>query len=342
MPKPHGLMRSGLGHQQALLQGRRQTPAPPRSPVRRWRPAAGPARPARPGTPSPPAPPADCAGSASIRAGQQPGHLGARPGGRAMPPRPTATRPPVAVSSPSRRSALSSSTVSYGIAAGVRIDHLGQLGRRGLVHVQHLGDHRDQAGRRQVGQPQLPHPGLLPPPRQQRRQRMRRIHVAFPVRAHQQQALDRLLAEHEVEQAERGAPGPLQVVDEHHHRPLPRGDRPQDLHTRCAAPGPARSADPPDRAAPPAASRTPAPPRSVRPAFGAERPQDPLADAGQLVLRLGQQQPAQRPERLVDPRRTPGPAGTGRTCRPRTSHPCRSPPAAARRPARSCPPPAPR
>ena len=40
------------------------------------------------------------------------------------------------------------------------------------------------------------------------------VHVAVPKSAHQQQALDRLLAEHQVDEAERGAPGPLQVIDE--------------------------------------------------------------------------------------------------------------------------------
>ena len=91
-------------------------------------------------------------------------------------------------------------------------------------------------GHRQVVQPQLPHAGLLAPAGQRRRQRMRRVHVALAVGAHQQQALDRLLAQHQVDEAERGAPGPLQVVDEQHHRPLPRGDRAQHLHTalRCA------------------------------------------------------------------------------------------------------------
>ena len=120
-------------------------------------------------------------------------------------------------------------------------------------------------GAGQVVQPQVPHSGLVAPPGQRRRQRMRRVHVAFAVRAHQQQALDRLLAQHQVDEAERGAPGPLQVIDEQHDRPFPRGDRPQHRRRRPLRPRPARSADPPDRAAPPAAPRTPAPPRSAGP-----------------------------------------------------------------------------
>jgi hypothetical protein len=50
---------------------------------------------------------------------------------------------------------------------------------------------------------------------------MRRVHVALAVRADQQQAVDRFLAQHQVDEAERGAPRPLQVIEEQHHRPFP-------------------------------------------------------------------------------------------------------------------------
>ena len=338
--EPHRLMRPGLRHQQALVEGGRQRLL---HHARRF--AGGGLQQAQLGPPAqtrhrlhqPPA---------TAPAGPRPAPPAARPprsgpGGRAPPPRPTATRRPSRPARPSRRSALSSSTVSYGLPRRVRVDHLGQARRRGRVHVQHLGDHGDEAGRRQVVQPQVPHSGLFPPPGQRRRQRMRGVDVVVAVGAHQQQALDRLLAQHQVDEAERGAPGPLQVVDEHHHRPFPRGDRPQDLHTRCAAPAPARSADPPDRAAPPAAPRTPAPPRSADPRSG----RAPAGSArGPRPARPPARPAAADPARETPdrPRRTPDPAGTGRTCRPRTSRPCRSPPAAARRPAPSCPPPAPR
>ena len=151
------------------------------------------------------------------------------------------------------------------IAGRVRLDQLGQGRRRGRIHVQHLGDHGDQTRHGQVVQPQVPHPGLLAPSRQQRRQRVRRVHVVVAVGAHQQQALDRLLAQHQVDEAERGAPGPLQVVDEHHHRPFPRRDRPQHLHAAALRPHLRGQRIPRHPAAPPAAPRTPAPPRSADP-----------------------------------------------------------------------------
>ena len=179
------------------------------------------------------------------------------------------------------------------------LDHLGQARRRGRVHVQHLGDHGDQARPGQVVQPQVPHPGLVAPPGQRRRQRMRRVHVAVAVGAHQQQALDRLLAQHQVDEAERRAPGPLQVIDEHHHRPFPRGDRPQHRHGR-----PLRPHLRGQRIARIGRHRQQR--RELRHRRGQQarvrpdRRQDPLADLGQLVLRLGQQQPAQRAERLID------------------------------------------
>jgi hypothetical protein len=64
------------------------------------------------------------------------------------------------------------------------------------------------------------HTHLLVPAGEQRRRRMRRVDVVLAARADQQQAVDRLLAQHEVDQTERGGPRPLQVVEEHHHRPL--------------------------------------------------------------------------------------------------------------------------
>ena len=138
--EPHRLSRPGLDHQQALVEGGRQRLRPPRRPARRSRSAAGSARPARPGTPSPP--PA----AATRPAAPRPGAASSRPASD----RPRCARtaaashrhpPAVAVSTPSRRSALSSSTVSYGLPGGVRVDHLDQVRRRGRVHVQHLRDH---------------------------------------------------------------------------------------------------------------------------------------------------------------------------------------------------------
>lgn len=54
---------------------------------------------------------------------------------------------------------------------------------------------------------------------------MRRVDVAVAVGDDQQQALDRFLAEHQIDEAEWGPPGPLQVIEEHDERPDARGDR---------------------------------------------------------------------------------------------------------------------
>ena len=184
------------------------------------------------------------------------------------------------------------------VAARMRLDHLGQARHRGPVHAQHLGDHGGQARLRQVAQPQVPHRGLVPPPGQRRRQRMRRVHVAVPVRADQQQAVDRLLAQHQVDEAERGTPRPLQVIEEQHDRPFPRGDRPQRRRARPLQPRLRGQRIPRIR-------RHPQQRRELRQHRGQQarvrphRRHDPLAQLRQLILRLGQQQPAQRAERLI-------------------------------------------
>jgi hypothetical protein len=49
---------------------------------------------------------------------------------------------------------------------------------------------------------------------------MPRDHIAIPVRADEQQALRRLLAQHQIHQAERHGARPLQVVEEHQHGPF--------------------------------------------------------------------------------------------------------------------------
>jgi hypothetical protein len=185
------------------------------------------------------------------------------------------------------------------VPGGVRLDHLGQVRRRGRVRVQHLGDHGDQTGHGQVGQPQVPHTGAVGPAGQRRGQRIGAVLVMIPVRAHQQQALDRLLVDEQVDEAERGSPGPLQVVEDQHDRSFRRCDGPQDLHAVALSPhlrgqriagigwygqqrGVLRNH------------------RGHQTGVRAERRADPFADHRQLVLRLGEQQPAQRAERLVD------------------------------------------
>jgi len=127
---------------------------------------------------------------------------------------------------------------------------------------------------------------------------MRRVHVTVPVRADQQQALDRLLAQHQVDEAERGAPRPLQVIQEYHDRPFLRGDRPQRRRGRPLHPGLRGQRIPRLR-------RHPQQCRELRQHRGQQararprRRHDLVAEPRQLTIRLGQQQSAQRPERLV-------------------------------------------
>jgi hypothetical protein len=124
------------------------------------------------------------------------------------------------------------------------------------------------------------------------------VHVVFAVGTHQQQAVDVFLAQHEVDEAERHPPGPLQVVDEHHHRSFARRDRPQHVQARAL-----RAHLGGERVARVGRHRQQR--RHLRRCRGqqarihTDRPEDPLADLGQLVLRLGQQQPAQCAKRLM-------------------------------------------
>jgi hypothetical protein len=266
MSKPHRLMRTGLGHQQALLQGRCQRQV---HHARRF--ADGDLQRAQLGRP------AQARHRLQRRPrlrrqhlktrGRQPGHLGRAQVGaqyRHVPCRPARRRRGQAVAA----QCVQQFCCVIRIAARVRSDDLCQLGRHGLVHVQHLGDHGDEAGDRQVGQPHRFRSGRFPPAREQRRQRMRGVDIVFPVGAHQQHALDRLLAEREVEQAQRCAPGPLQVVTKNTSgRFLEATTRKISTALRWART--VRSADPPGRR--PTASRTRAPPRTSDPRSGRRR-----------------------------------------------------------------------
>ena len=144
------------------------------------------------------------------------------------------------------------------------------------------------------------HRGLVIGSGQQGGERMRHIHVTFAVRADEQQAVDRLLAQCEVEQTERRAARPLQIVDEHDERAFGGGDRPQQLHGvplrpyLCGQriPGIRRHSEQRGELGHD---------RGREPGVGAERLQDPPAKLRQLVLRLRQQQPAQGAEHLIDP-----------------------------------------
>ena len=241
----------------------------------------------------------------------------------------------VAVSKPSRRSALSNSTVSYGfpLVCGLIASARPAAAAESACSIS--ATIAAEAGQGQVVQPKLPHAGLVPPARQ----RMRRVHIVFAVGAHEQQAVDRLFAGHEVDKAERRAPRPLQVVEEHHQWTLARRDRPQNLRGRSPRPhlggqwvarfGRHRQQRREFRRH-----------RAQQTRVRADRRQDPLPDRGQArrPARPATVGPAR--ETPDSPRRTRDPAGTGRTCRPRTSHAARSPPTAAHRPAPSCRPPA--
>ena len=166
--------------------------------------------------------------------------------------------------------------------------------------MQHVGDHLDLARSGQVVQRDVSHSGLVAPSRQQRRQRVRRVHVAvaIAVGADQQQALDRLAAQHTVDEAERRPPRPLKVIDEHHHRPQRRGDSTQHRHGRLRRPSLCRQRIP-------RGGRDSEQRRELRhhggqqTRVGSDRGQDPLPERGQITLRLGEQHPAQRAKRLM-------------------------------------------
>ena len=67
---------------------------------------------------------------------------------------------------------------------------------------------------------------------QRRRQRVRRIHLVLAVGADQQQALDRLVAQHEVDEADRGAPAHCRSSMDHHDRALAASDGAQRVEAR--------------------------------------------------------------------------------------------------------------
>ena len=248
----------------------------------------------------------------------------------------------------------------------MRLDHPRQPRRRGRVHVQHLRDHGDRAGDGQVLQPQLlapraapatataappadaPHPPRLPG---------RRPPAAGP------------------RSAPRSAPGPRS----------PSGVRP--AHCRSSmntTTGRFREATARSTATPARCARTCAVSGSPgsggtassaansgtvavsRPAFAPVVARIRLADPGQLLLRLGQQQPAQRAERLINrvelqipavqvelarhepavPARHHRPQLIGQRRlahprRPADQHPCTRPATASARPPPPAPPPLP-
>ncbi len=297
MAEPHRLMRPGLCHQEALAEGGRQSLVY----HARWF-AGGGLQQAHFGSPAKAGHrlhhlPGRRRHRGSTR-GQQPGSLRLAQVSahrRRIPPPPGGRRGQHAVAA----QRVEQLQRLIRIAMRVRGDHLGQARRRRRVHVEHLRSHGDKTRDGQVCQPQVPHSGLFTPPGHHRCQWMRWVQLAFPVRAHQQQAVHRLLAQHQVDGAEWRAPRPLQVIDEHHHRPFPRGDRPQQPRCRPLRPDPRGQRIP-------RIGRHRQQRRELRQHRGQQarvrpnRRQDPPADLGQLLLRLGQQQPAQRAKRLMN------------------------------------------
>jgi hypothetical protein len=182
----------------------------------------------------------------------------------------------------------------------VRFDHLDQVRRRGRIRVQHLGDHGHQARRGQVGQRQQPYAGVVPPAGQRPGQWIEAVQVVFTMGGHQQQTLDRLFIQQQVDESERSAPGPLQVIEEQDHRSIRGRDRPQDLYA-VVLPAHLRGQRIPGVRRHPEQRAVLRDHRGHQGRVRAERRPDPRAGLGQVVLRLGQQQPAQRAERLVDP-----------------------------------------
>ena len=345
MAEPHRLPSTAPGsdHQQPVVQRGRESLLDLGRGQSGGEPAAGSARPGRPGTPSPPAAPGSSPASArrarSAGRPRPPGRAGgaARRGSHAQPSA-------AGGSSPSWRSALSSSTVSYGLPLVRGAISRGQLGRplAGPGAACRPPWWRGSAA------------GRLPSCSRRGPACCRRHRASIgasgwvastslvPVGADQQQPFDSVLAaEHRVDEAQRGAPGPLQVVDEEHHRPF-RGRRPPaGSHSRVALRPYLRG----QRIA--RVGRDLQQRRELRHHRGRAGRRWGPAPAGCARVRRPAPPPARpaaagpAPGTPAVPRRTPGPGGTGRTCPPRTSRRWRSRSAAARRPARSCPPRAP-
>jgi hypothetical protein len=104
------------------------------------------------------------------------------------------------------------------------------------------------------------------------------------------------------DRAERGGTHPLQVIDEHDHGPFRRRDGSQHFDTRPSHPRlPCqRSPGSGGTVSSAANSGDVGRCRGQQTRVGTDRRQDSASNPGQLVLRLGQEQPAQRAKGLMD------------------------------------------
>ena len=129
-----------------------------------------------------------------------------------------------------------------GVAGRMALDGLDQTRRGGAVHVQRLGDHRDEARHRQVGQAQMLHRALVMRSGQQRGERMRHIDLTLAERA-------RAAGPRSAPRSARGrtdpaACGPPTADRRQTRQPGVRARRsPAAAPRRSAAPVPVRSAD---------------------------------------------------------------------------------------------------
>ena len=135
------------------------------------------------------------------------------------------------------------------------------------------------------------------PPRQRQRQRMRGVHRRCDVQPTSSRPSTGSRSTRSM-MPSRGGACPLQVVDEQHHRSFAATRPPATRPPRCAGPQPARSADHPSRAARPAEPRTPADRGRQDPRSAPSDVKHPLAQLGQLIVRLGQQEPPERAKGL--------------------------------------------
>ncbi len=114
------------------------------------------------------------------------------------------------------------------IATRQRLDRTGERRRILRREPQAIADHLGLRRRPQVLQMQLA--GCEPQPlpaRDQCAQRMRGIDFVVPIGGEDQDAAHVLVEVHGIEHVERGARGPLQVVDDQHDRAAGHGQRPQ-------------------------------------------------------------------------------------------------------------------
>ena len=181
-------------------------------------------------------------------------------------------------------------------------DRLRQRRRRRDVKVKHIGEQGGQIRQGQATQPDVFRRDVkVPPPGQQVPQRLRTVHFVITVGADQQQAVNLRPREYRVDETERGTAGPLKIVDDDDQRSCRRGDGTHQVDGHPLQPtlclkwivdrrlgGHVEE------------NRELGQDRGKQPGVGAEGSQNVWPKLVELLLRLGQQEPAELPGGLPD------------------------------------------